>query len=106
MRSIRLRREPDGTLAADFPGVKTGRLSSNDVVDRVKSGDLRLPPLRLSIVRAEQGHSDEGPDLVLSAEWQRRSYLFAVEVKALATPRLMAAAIEQAKRYASSLSRP
>lgn len=58
-------------------------LTESDVLERLRRGQVVLPPLRLKVVETELA----GWDAVIVASWSGQQAKFAVECKALSTPK-------------------
>ena len=68
-----------------------------DILFRLSSGQFDFPPLTLRPVPVEPGRE---VDMIVQATWKGQQTTFAVECKALSTPRALRDAVAQAKAYA------
>ncbi len=57
--------------------------TESDIIERLRRGQVALPPLRLKLVETERA----GRDAVVVASWSGQQAKFAVECKALSTPK-------------------
>ena len=71
--------------------------SEKDILFRLTSGQLELPPLTLRPIPAEPNRE---VDMIVQATWKGQQAIFAVECKAFSTPRALRDAVAQAKAYA------
>jgi hypothetical protein len=69
-----------------------------DILDCVSRGDLEFLPLTLRPLATEP--EKRGIDLLIKADWKGQQAVFAIECKALATPRALRDAVAQAKACA------
>ncbi len=93
--------------AVDFPGLPAFLIkkmtenrkipSEKDILFRLTSGQLELPPLTLRPISAEPNRE---VDMIVQATWKGQQATFAVECKAFSTPRALRDAVAQAKAYA------
>jgi hypothetical protein len=77
--------------------------TKRQVLDRIESGSLRLPPLTIRLQRKRTRPRDLGPDAIVEIESQGQSIMCAVEIKTLSTPRVIRDAVSQIKHYAAQL---
>jgi hypothetical protein len=73
-----------------------------DILERIRRGDLRLPPVNLRVLAEEAaGTQSKGQaDLLIEALWQGKRFRFAAEASRLATPLAVEKAVAQASRLA------
>ena len=77
--------------------------TESDILERIRSGDLRLPPVTLRVLTEEAvvTQSQGQADLLIEAQWQENRFRFAAEVSRLATPLAIEKAVTQARRLAA-----
>ena len=67
--------------------------TEQDILDALTKGEVSLPPARLRVIardRPLKGNAARGRiDAVIQAEWDRRVWKFAVDVKRLSTPKIL-----------------
>jgi hypothetical protein len=72
-----------------------------DIMDRLKRGELSLPPLSLKIIDVELGKNACNPvNAMLQASWGDKRYKFVLEVKSIGTPKIMQNACNQSRLLA------
>jgi hypothetical protein len=71
--------------------------SERDILERLNSGQLGLPPLTFQPVAIAKR---AGIDMIVETAWKGQQAVFAVECKASSTPRMLHDAAAQAKAYA------
>jgi hypothetical protein len=76
--------------------------TESDILERVRRGDLRLPPVNLRVLSEEAvvAQVEGQADLLIEAQWQGEQFRFAAEVSRLATPMAVDKAMTQARRLA------
>jgi hypothetical protein len=73
-------------------------ISESDILVRLNSGQLQLPPLTFRPAAIEP--KGAAIDMIVEAAWKGQQAVFAVESKAYSTPRMLRDAAAQAKAYA------
>jgi DNA-binding HxlR family transcriptional regulator len=76
------------------------KLSESEMFVRLRSGEVRVPPLDL---KWTDGENPLGPDATLRASWEGAKYRFVAEIKGRSTPKVFTQAIAQAQDYAERL---
>lgn len=76
-------------------------LSKPEVLARLISGEIRVPPLDLEWTGPE---STPGPDATLRASWEGAEYRFVADFKGRSTPKVLTQAITQARACADRLN--
>lgn len=66
-------------------------MKERDILDVIRAGDLSLPPVELSDLRAIMTESMDG---LLQARWNGRGWQFAIKVRARSTPKTLRDAIQ------------
>ena len=79
-------------------------LSERRIIDMIRSGDLKFPPLKLNLRKMEVQAKGWICDVLLDAKWEGQSFRFAAEVKRYSSDKSVADAILQSKRLANELS--
>ena len=70
--------------------------TESDIIERLRHGEVVLPPLRLEIVETEwSGERSAAWDAVVIASCNDQQAKFVVECKALSTPRVFSGAVQQ-----------
>ncbi|HEX6565257.1 MAG TPA: hypothetical protein VF020_13285 [Chthoniobacterales bacterium] len=69
-----------------------------DILDRLSTGELTLRPLNFRMITREP--KGGAIDMIIDVAWKDQSVMFAVECKAVSTPRMVRDAAAQAKAYA------
>ncbi len=81
-----------------------GRITERDILDLLLTNSIRLPPLEISLIRADAGPGDSArrrqPDALVDMAWGDQQHRFVVEIKATSTPKAVDAAASQAAAYA------
>lgn len=75
-------------------------LSDSDMLARLSSGEVRVPPLDLDWTPRE---SPQDPDATLRASWDGADYRFVAKFKGRSTPKVFTEAIAQAQALADRL---
>ena len=79
------------------------QLSESEVAERLRTGQLALPPLRLDLQESEvPSKTGSRPDFLIQASWQGEQVRFAAEWKAQSTPK----AFDEALRKIQTSSLP
>lgn len=75
-----------------------------DILQTLRQGQLSFSPLSLRLVDQDRGLQQDNRrytiDAVIEAEWDDRSWTFAVEIKRLSTPKVLQDALAQIRSYA------
>ena len=73
-------------------------LSEADVIERLQNADFAFPPLRFDLLETQFDQPDKIQwDLMIAVSWGNRKFRFAVECKALFTPKAFQDAIRRLK---------
>ena len=75
-------------------------LSESEMLARLSSGEVRVPPLDLDWTAPKSFH---GPDATLRASWEGAEYRFVAKFKCRSTPKVFAQAVAQARALADRL---
>lgn len=80
-------------------------ITEEEMLAFLEEGQLQFPPLQVADVQtrpflAEKGGQAE-QDALLALRLREKTYRFAVEIKGLWTPKVVAMAVDQARRYAA-----
>jgi hypothetical protein len=82
--------------------------AEEDILKTLSEGQLSLPPVQLRVIERNRVLTANGTkveiDAVVQAEWDRRSWKFAAEVKRLSTPKILQDALRSVD-YAAKRSR-
>jgi len=73
--------------------------TEKDVIVALQRGEVSFPPLRLSLEALDVKRGDRTADGIVRAAWGRSRYRFVMECKSEYTPKVIAAAADQARRY-------
>ncbi|MBV9997935.1 MAG: hypothetical protein JO015_02370 [Verrucomicrobia bacterium] len=76
--------------------------SHEEFYGRLKAGRLDFPPLKFRLVAGEAGDANTRIDAVVQAEWGTQRASFALEYKAVFTPKVLREAIATAKAYVAT----
>lgn len=72
-----------------------------EIIDRLKRGELSLPPLSLKLIDVEVGsRAGNTADTILEASWGNKCYKFVLEVKSVGTPKIMQNACNYSRMFA------
>lgn len=77
-----------------------------DILTQVDASPDLLLPLQLQVVTRERQGGDTRVDGEIAVWWGERSWRFVVETKSSGTPKMVAAAASQARRFADELGLP
>ena len=73
-------------------------LTEKELLDRLRTGQLSLPPLRFEVVKIDAGKRDDnGWDLLLDASWESQRARFAAECKSRSTPKAFEEAVRRSQ---------
>jgi hypothetical protein len=76
--------------------------TEEEILARLRRGDLGLPPLEVEKVEVIAGPRDTGLDALITFGWQNKRYRFGAEVRRLWTPKAVIEAADQVQRAATS----
>jgi hypothetical protein len=70
-------------------------ITEREMISRLETRNQLLPPLNINLVRSEMELGARRVDALLEISWKNRSAMFAVEMKALSTPKTLQTALNQ-----------
>jgi len=70
-------------------------INEREIISRLETSNQLLPPLNINLVRSEMEMGERRVDALLQISWKDRSAMFAVEMKALSTPKTLQRALDQ-----------
>jgi len=77
-------------------------MNTVEIMDRLKRGELSLPPLSLKMINVEYGDRlGDRRDAIIEAQWGEKCYRFVVDVKSVGTPKIMQAACNYVRMLAT-----
>src|SRR5260370_3403080 len=77
--------------------------TEKDVIVALQRGEVSFPPLRLSLEAINVKRGDRAADGIVRATWGRSRYRFVMECKSEYTPKVIAAAADQARRWSAAM---
>lgn len=84
-------------------GDKRKMLTESTILERLRENPEICPPLRVEVEEVQSSNNGAAPDAIIEVKWRGRQYRFAAEIKSLATPKVLEAAMSQAQRAAKSI---
>jgi hypothetical protein len=77
--------------------------TEKEMIVTLQRGEVSFPPLRMSLEALEARRGDRTADGIVRAAWGRNRYRFVLECKSEYTPKVIAAAADQARRWSAAM---